>query len=116
MAALSATLTHFSTTADSRTWTTSGHTASKPKLVIQKRKVPVGNAKVAETSIAVIQAAIGADDAILPSKVDAMISFRYSTEIKSGETTVADSLALIRDVVASDEFAALVLSQNFIKP
>lgn len=40
MAAMTTALTEFSTNGDSRTYTTSGHTVSNPKLVTQKRRVP----------------------------------------------------------------------------
>lgn len=115
MAAMSTALTQFATNGDSRTWTTSGHTVSKPKLVIQKRRVPAGNQTVQETNISVVQAALAPDGTVLPSKVTFAATIRYPIDIKSGETTVADTLAIFRDMVAGDEFAATVTSQNFLK-
>lgn len=113
MAAMSTVLTEFSTNGDSRTYTTSGHTASKPRLVIQKRRVPVGNQIMAETTCSVIRATIDANDAVLPSKVSFSATVRYP--ITSDDTAVADALAIFKDMVAGDEFAASVTSQNFLK-
>lgn len=115
MPAMATTLTEFSTNGDSRTYTTSGHTASKPKLVIQKRRVPAGNQLMAETQVSIVHAAIGSDSEVLPAKVSHTVISRYPVNIKTGETTVADALAILKDVVASDEFAASVSSQNFVK-
>lgn len=115
MPAMATTLTEFSTNGDSRTYTTSGHTASKPRLVIQRRRVPVGNQIMAEVSVAVLQTAIDSDSAPIPEKVSFTVTSRYPITIKSGETTVADALAICKDIVGSDEFAAAVTSQNFIE-
>lgn len=115
MAAMSTTLTEFATNGDSRTYTTSGHLVSKPKLVLQKRRVPVGNQTVSENRISVIHAAAAPDDSILPSKVNFTVDLRIPLNIKSGDTAVADALAILRDIVAGDEFAASIASQNFLK-
>ena len=50
MAAMTTVLTDFSQSGNSRTRTTSGHTAVKPKLVIEKRRVPEGNQTMVEYS------------------------------------------------------------------
>jgi hypothetical protein len=113
MAAMATTLTEFANTGDSRTWTTSGHTAVKPKLVIQKRRVPVGGQHVAETTYSVIHAGVDADGAVLPSKVVMSVTVRYPVEITG--TTISDVLTILKDMVAGDEFAASVTSQNFLK-
>lgn len=113
MAAMSTSLTEFATLGDSRTYTTTGHSASRPKLVIQKRKVPVGNQTVAETSVAVIHATEDADGALLPSKVSVTYTIRYPVD--SGDTALANALTIAKDLVASDEMAATALSLNFLK-
>jgi hypothetical protein len=114
MAAMSTSLTEFSTNGDSRTWTTSGHTVSKPKLVLQKRRVPVGNQTIAETTISVIHAAADSTGAVLPSKVNMSVTVRTPLGIDSGDTAVADALAILKDIVGSDEFASTVSTQNFL--
>lgn len=113
MAAMSTALTEFATNGDSKTWTTSGHTASLPKLVIQKRRVPAGNQTVAETVISVVQAGVDSGSAVLPSKVSMSVTIRYPVAITG--TTVADVKTILRDIVAGDEFAASITSQNFLK-
>lgn len=115
MTALVTALTEFATNGNSRTYTTSGHTASKPKLVIQKRRVPEGNQVVQETTVSVIQAAVDPNDMVMPSKVVFSATIRYPIGIKTSDTTVADALVIFRDVVQSTEFGTTVTSQNFLK-
>lgn len=114
MAGMSTALTHFATEGDSRTWTTSTHTVSKPRLVIQKRKVPVGNQVVAETTVSVIHATVDAASAILPQKVSFSVTFRQP--ITGAGADVTSALAIFRDIIAGDEFGTLVTTQNFLKP
>lgn len=114
MAAMSTALTHFATNGDSRTWTTSGHTASKPKLVLQKRRVPSGNQTIAETTISVVHATTDVDGAVMAQKASFAVIVRYPIDGNATDTT--NALAIFRDVVAGDEFGATVTSQNFLKP
>lgn len=113
MPAMATAVTEFSTNGDSKTWTTPNHTASLPKLLIQKRRVPVGSQTIAETTISVIRAGADAAGATLPSKASFTVTVRYPIDMVG--TTVADGLAIFKDVVGSDEFAATVTSQNFLK-
>jgi hypothetical protein len=118
MASLSATLTEFADNGNSRTYTSAGHTASKPKLVVEKRTVPVGNQTIADFSVTVTQAVNGADGGIAPQKVSAEIKARYPTlDADSSDlaTIQAAVLVLIRDVVASDEFGASFTTQNWVE-
>lgn len=112
MAAMTTALTEFSTLGDSRTYTTSGHTSSKPKLVVQKRKVPVGNATVAESSITVVHATEDPDGNVLPQKVSFGITVRSPINGDAADVTAA--LAIIRDIVAGDEFGNTVTTQEFL--
>lgn len=116
MAALATVLTPFSTEGDSKTSTTVGHTVDKPKLVVEKRRVPVGNQTVGEYTASVIQAAIDPEGLVLPSKVTMSLTVRIPLNIKAGETTVADVLTILKDVAQSTEFGASVTSQNWLKP
>jgi hypothetical protein len=105
-------LTEFSDKENSRTYTVAGHTISKPRLVIQKRKVPAGNQNVSEVSIDVIYGTEDADGNVLPNK------YTFGVVSKgpiNGTTTDRDAaLVIIRDVVASDEFAAAVSGQLYL--
>lgn len=112
MAAMTTALTEFSTLGDSRTYTTSGHSASRPKLVQQKRRVATGNQSVQESTVSVIHATEDPDGALLPQKVNFSISVRYP--IDGDATDVTNALAIIRDVVAGDEFANMVTTQEFL--
>jgi len=113
MAAMSTALTEFSTNGDSKTWTLSGHTVSAPKIVIQKRKVPVGNQTVGENVISVIRGTVDSNGAVLPSKVVMSVTIRYPVAgLATDVTAVRD---VLKDIVAGDEFAASITSQNFLK-
>lgn len=112
MAAHSTVLTTFADNGDSRTFITAGHTAVKPKLVIQKRKVPSGSSGVAETTLSVIQAAVDAESLVLPQKVSMSVTIR--TPVQATGTTVADALVILRDLVAGDAFGTAVTTQGFI--
>lgn len=114
MAALSASLTEFSDNGNSRTFSASGHTALKPRLVIQKRKVPVGVSGVAENDIRVVFGTTDAMSVPLPQKVQLSVNTRVPVNGAAVDNTAA--LVLLRDIVASDEFGLLFLSQNWIKP
>jgi len=70
---------------------------------------------VSENKISVVNAALDPDGSVLPSKVSLSIDARIPLNIDSGDTSVADALAILRDIVASDEFAASLTTQNFLK-
>lgn len=113
MVALVTALTEFADNGNSRTYTTSGSTASKPKLVIQKRKVPTGNQSVAEFSCAVVHGTEDADGAVLPQKVSLTVEGRYPVDGDSAD--VAAALVILQDIVQSDEFEASLMSQNWVE-
>jgi hypothetical protein len=113
MAAIAATLNEFSTSENSRTWTTTGHTPLLPKLVIQKRRVPVGKSSVSETQVTVVYGCSDSEGVVLPAKV--AIGSTCRIPVAASGTTAADALVLYRDIVNSDEFAAMFTSQNFLK-
>jgi hypothetical protein len=118
MASLAATLTEFADNGNSRTYTSAGHTAQKPYLVVEKRTVPVGNQTICEFSAAVVQAVNGAEGGIAPQKISMTASVRYPTlDADSSDlaTRLAAALVLFRDLVASDEFGASVTSQNWVE-
>lgn len=112
MAAMSTALTQFANTGDSRTWTTTGHTVQTAKVVVMKRKVPSGSNPVAEISVAVVHSTKDAENIVLPSKVNFTITVRTPVQGQTADVTAA--LAIIRDIVASDNFGASVTSQNFL--
>jgi len=112
MAAMTTVLTEFSDNGDSRTYTTSGHTISKPKLVLQKRRVPAGNQVVSETSISVIHGCEDSAGDILPQKVSFQAIVRSPLQAIAAD--VAAAKAIFLDIIAGDEFANAVLTQEYL--
>lgn len=112
MAAMSTALTEFSNNGDSRTTTTLGHTVLKPKLVIEKRKVPVGNQIVSEYTFSVVQATEDDDGNVLPQKVVMTATVRLP--IHGQSTDVDAALVIFRDVIAGDEFGNSVDTQEWL--
>lgn len=116
MASLSATLTEFSDNGNSRTYTSAGHTVTKPKLVIEKRLVPTGNQVMAEFSATVVQAVLDSEGGVATQKVSAGAFMRYpvvGVDPTDLAAIIAAALVLQRDIVASDEYGASVTSQNY---
>lgn len=113
MAALATSLTEFADNADSRTYTVTGHTVTKPKLVIQRRKVPSSISGVAESSIRVVYGTVDSSGATLQQRVSFEIICR--TPVQGAAADVAAALVVIRDIVACDEYTALVSSQGWVK-
>lgn len=112
MAAMTTVLTEFSDNGNSRTYTTSGHTASSPKLVIQKRKVPEGNQTIAESTVSVIHATTDADSQVLSQKVSFTATIRYPIDGQSSDITAVETI--FRDIIAGDEFANTVDTQEWL--
>lgn len=114
MAAMTTALQEFSDKENSRTWTYTGHTATKPKLVLQKRKAATGNATVIEDTITVLAATVDALGNVLPQKITFEVTIRRPILGVSADVTAAQ--AIFRDVVAGDEFATVVTGQSYLKP
>jgi hypothetical protein len=112
MAGMTTVLTEFANNGNSRTSTLSGHTALQPKLVIEKRRVPDQNQTMAEFSFKVVEATTDADGVVLSNKVSIEGIARYPL---LGESTDIDAaLAVFRDIVAGDEFANSISTQEFL--
>lgn len=112
MAAMSTALTEFSQAVNSRTSTTSGHTAVLPKLVIEKRRVPDGNQTVAEYSCKIVHATVDSDSAVLAQKVSFEVVVRYP--VLGASADIAAALVILRDIVAGDEFGNSVTTQEWL--
>jgi hypothetical protein len=112
MAAMSTALTEFSQNGNSRTSTITGHTAVEPKLVIEKRRVPEGGQSMAEYSFKVVEATTDVDDIVLPQKVTFECIVRYP--LLGDAAIVTAALAVIRDIVAGDEFGNSVTTQEWL--
>lgn len=112
MAGQSTALTEFSSSGNSRTSTTSGHTVSKPKLVIERRRVPSGKQVVSEYSFTVLQATEDADGNVLEPKVQFVATVKQP--INGDSADVAAALVIFRDIVAGDEFGNSVTTSEWL--
>lgn len=112
MAAMTTVLTEFSNNGNSRTSTLTGHTAAKPRLVIEKRRVPEGNQIMVDYSAKVVYATEDTDGVVLSNKIAFEITARYPVAGDSDD--VAAALAVIADIVGGDEFASSVSTQNWL--
>jgi hypothetical protein len=113
MAAMTTVLTEFADNGNSRTYTSPAHTSIKPALVIQKRKVPTGNQVVVEDTISTIYATEDAAGVAIPQRVSISITVRRPINGIAADMTAVVTLA--REIVASDEFQAMVDTQNFVQ-
>lgn len=113
MAAMSTVLTMTEVTGGKFTYTTSGHTALKPKIVIGNHKVPTGNQTMAEFSLGVLHATTDAAGAVLREKAGITVVARQP--INGQATDMTAVLAIVKDIVNSDEFAASVSTLKPLK-
>lgn len=112
MAVMSTVLTEFSNSGNSRTSSIANHTAVKPKLVIEKRRVPDAGQTIAEYSVKVVEATADAAGIILNQKVTFECVVRFPVLGQTAEVTAA--LAVFRDIIAGDEFANSVSTQEWL--
>jgi hypothetical protein len=111
MAGMSTVLTLQARSGHSSTYTVPAvHTALKPKLVLQKRKVPSGNQSMMEDTITVLDSTVDSADVLLDSKIAVTVIVRRPKQGASADVTAA--LARFRDIVAGDEFGAVVTAQS----
>lgn len=114
MAAMTTTLTEFSDKENSRTYVVDGasHTASKPRMILQQRKVPGANQSIIEDEVSVLYGTTDADSNILDSRVLISAKVRRPKEGDAADMTAA--LAVFRDVVAGDEFTAVTTGSYYL--
>lgn len=113
MPALAIPLVEYSDESNSRTYTTTGHTVAKPRMVLQKRKIGSPGGASSVDNIQVVYGASDAVGAVLPSRIAFEVVIRRPVEAIAADTDAA--LATFRGIVGSDEFAAVVTTQNYIK-
>jgi len=112
MAAMTTVLTEFANNGNSRTYTLPLHTAIEPEMLIQKRKVPSGNQIVIEDTITVVAATKDSAGAVLASRDSISVTIRRPSTGTAADITAL--LAIFRDVIAGDEFANVVNTQEFL--
>lgn len=113
MASFSTTMSEFSDSENRRTYAVDGHTVQLPKLVIQRRSVPKSTSAVGESQLQVVYGTKDSEGVPLASKVAFNAIVRYPNNGTASDVTAA--LAVFRDLVASDEFEAMVTGQTYIK-
>jgi hypothetical protein len=106
-------LTEFSDKENSRTYTSAGHTVVKPRIVVQKRKVAPSVDGVATDTLSVVFGSVDSVGLPLNAKIAFEVNIRRSPQALTADISAAK--ALFREIVASDEFNAVVDSQNYVK-
>jgi hypothetical protein len=112
MAAMTTALTEFADNGNSRTYTYTGHDATDPHLVLQRRKVATGLTSVIEDTVSVLSGSEDAAGDILASLVLFTATVKRPVNGIAGDVTAA--LAIFRDVIAGDEFANTVTTQEWL--
>jgi hypothetical protein len=112
MAAMSTTLTEFSDRENARTYLYPGHTVALPRLVIQKRKVPVATTDLASNMLSVVFGCEDAAGSVLERKGAIEVTNRYPANCAAAD--LAAALVVFRDIVNSDEFATMITSQAYV--
>jgi hypothetical protein len=112
MAAMATSLTEFSDNGNSRVYTLSGHTVQLARQVLTNRQVPSGGQVIAEDKISVLYATTDVDGAVLPQRVLFTATVRRPITGDSADVTAA--LAVFRDIIAGDEFANVVNTQEHL--
>lgn len=112
MAAMTTALTEFADNGNSRTYTYTGHTGVEPRLVLQKRKTASGNATMLEDRVIVLSSTEDSAGELLDSNVTFEVIIRRPKGGIAADVTAA--LAIFRDIVAGDEFANTVSTQEWL--
>lgn len=112
MANFATVVTVFSDSENRRTYAIAGNTVRKPRLLIQKRKVPANSTASSESSLQVVYGTEDAGSNVLPSKIVFDTGVRYPANCLATDVTAA--LVVFRDFVASDQFTNLVNSQAYV--
>lgn len=113
MPVISTVLTEFSDKENSRTYTAAGHTVVKPRIVTQKRRIAPSVDGVATDTLSVVFGSVDAVGAPLSTKIAFEVNIRRSPGALPADILAAKTL--FREIVASDEFDAVVDSQNYVK-
>lgn len=81
-------------------------TSLSPRRLVQKRKVPTGKSVMVENGLTLTWATTDADTLPINEKVAIYVTVRYP---KTGQMADVDAaLAVMRDIVSSDEFTDVV--------
>ena len=112
MAAMTTSLTVFDSANNTRTYSLSGHTPAKPRVVVQKRKVSAAATGVSETSVKVVYGTEDSGGELLGARTSFEVIVR--NPVNGISTDVDAALAVLRDIIAGDEFANSVATQEYM--
>lgn len=115
MATIATALIEFADSGDSRTYTLPSHTVLDSKTLTQRRKVPSGKQTVAESSLTFSYAVRDTVGNALPQRLSTTVISRLPILMNASSGLSTTMLAHVRDVVNSDEFAAMLSSQSWVK-
>lgn len=113
MALMTTVLEEFADNGNSRTFALPLHTAAKPALVIQKRKVPTGNQKMIETTITLVSGTEDASAVPMDERITTTISTRKP--IGCAQADVDAQMAIGREIHASDNFTDAEAKQTWLQ-
>lgn len=113
MAVMTTVLTEFADNGNSRTYTLPSHTATEPRLVIQKRKVAVNGTSMIEDIITSISSTEDAAGVLLDGKISFETKIRRPVNGIAADVTAAQTIH--REIVASDNFANTVSTQEWLQ-
>lgn len=110
MAAMSTALTLLTSNGNGRKYFYTGHIMAEPRLVIQTFKEAASATSFGEDVMKVVSSTEDANGDLLTGKVSLEAKVRRPANGIAGDVTAA--LAVFRDIVASDEFTAMVTAQS----
>lgn len=112
MVAMTTTLERYSSNGNAVTYALSGTTFQKPRLLIQKRKPSSPNGVIQQDSFTVIYGTEDSATDPIPERISFEVTVRRPI---TGSTTDVDAaLAVVRDVIAGDEFGELVTASALL--
>jgi len=109
VAAMTTVLTRIPTTGSSTMYYAPGHTILKPNLVQQSRRMPNARQSIATDAVSMLFGAADANSDILDERVRIAVNVVRPKKAITADVNAARDL--FTEFVASDEFAAMVLSQ-----
>lgn len=112
MAAMSTALTQRSDAADTREWQLPTHTLAVPFLVRQRRTTAKTLTGRATDGLSFLRGGADTAGVALASPLTATINLIRQANVSSTDSAAA--LAIFREVVASDNFAAMWNSQTYL--
>lgn len=113
MAVITTALVEFSDEKDKRTFVLPGHTALKPQMLIQSRRVAASPLASAHNRFQVVYGTVDSAGLPVSGRVAFDLDVRFPASGVAADQTAA--LAFFRELVASDEFAAAVTGQLYVK-